>query len=110
MDHISGCSYEHAFTIEIDDQNSSIYIPNIILLTSELNDLWQVSTTDDLEVTEVSIFDRWGNKICCQSNQLSWDGTINGNEAEQGVYIYRVEYTKENGIKKIQTGDITVLR
>ena len=60
------------------------------------------------------IFDRWGNLIYNKQDidPLTftdwWDGTFDGTEVEQGVYVYMIEI----GGERVETisGSITIIR
>ncbi|WNJ18160.1 PKD domain-containing protein [Pontibacter sp. G13] len=60
---------------------------------------------------EVQIFDRWGELIF-QSNSLfdSWDGRYKGMPAPEGVYVYKVVATANDGKPFLLSGSITLLR
>lgn len=61
---------------------------------------------------ELSIFDRWGNKLFSTANKLQlWDGnTQGGYEAEAGVYFYKVTAKDEAGISVHYEGNVTLVR
>lgn len=57
------------------------------------------------------IYNRWGQKIFETNNSLQgWDGTINGNEAAQAIYIYRISYNDQQGTTYYKTGSIMLFR
>ena len=39
-----------------------------------------------------------------------WDGTIKGDLAELGVYVYKLRYTDDQEILYEQTGTVTLVR
>ena len=43
---------------------------------------------------------------------FGWDGTFNGEDVEQGVYVFLIEITYVGGLNETDTftGDITVIR
>lgn len=58
-----------------------------------------------------AIYNRWGQKVFETNNPLQgWDGTINGNEASQAIYIYRISYTDQQGTTCYKTGSIMLFR
>lgn len=64
-----------------------------------------------VESYTLQIYDRWGNVIF-ESRQPSkgWKGKVNGgNGAAEGVYIYKIRYTK-NGNTKTASGSVTLIR
>ena len=58
------------------------------------------------------IFDRWGELIF-QTNDINtkWDGTVknSGKIAPEGVYVWVAKYNDEKGLKRKQTGRVTLL-
>ncbi|MBN2698195.1 MAG: PKD domain-containing protein [Bacteroidales bacterium] len=56
------------------------------------------------------IYNRWGNLIF-QSDDITigWDGYIEGNQASQGVYIWKVTGVYSNGKPFSKAGDVTLL-
>ena len=68
-----------------------------------------------LDAYKLSIFNRWG-KLIFETEDINkgWDGKINGNDCDAGVYFWAVEYKRGGyvqnpGDKKI-TGSVTLLR
>ena len=112
LDHISGCSYVSTFNITVEAQVDDIFIPNVFSPNGDgNNDQWSAIATENIVLLECYIFDRWGNKVYQSINQpISWDGTMNGNTLEQGVYVYSLVYLDENGNRQVKMGDTTLMR
>ena len=60
----------------------------------------------------MNIFDRWGEKIFAttSANGRGWDGTFNGKNQPEGVYIYDIRVALKNGRTESYTGNLTLLR
>lgn len=60
----------------------------------------------------MSVFDRWGQKIfeTTNANGRGWDGTFNGKNQPQGVYIYDIKVVMKNGRIEQYHGNVTLLR
>jgi gliding motility-associated-like protein len=60
----------------------------------------------------MNVFDRWGEKIFVTdvANGRGWDGTFNGKNQPQGVYIYDIRVVLKNGKFESYTGNVTLLR
>lgn len=61
---------------------------------------------------QLTIFNRWGEVVFLSENQeAGWDGYYNGKLAQDGTYVWKVDYsdliTDEN---KTETGFVTLLR
>jgi gliding motility-associated-like protein len=58
----------------------------------------------------LTIFNRWGQRIFqSQSDQPSWDGTINGQQCPMGTYVYVLSFYDEGHLHK-QTGAVELIR
>jgi gliding motility-associated-like protein len=60
----------------------------------------------------MQVFDRWGEKIfeTTNPNGRGWDGTFNGKNQPEGVYIYLIQASMKNGRNENYTGNVTLLR
>ena len=69
-----------------------------------------------IQVNEFSIFDRWGSLLYQVKNQAfqnglsGWNGRIGDQEVEMGVYLYMVEVEFVNGVQKVFSGNVTLVR
>jgi gliding motility-associated-like protein len=57
------------------------------------------------------IYDRWG-KLVFESTDFNegWDGKVNGNEAPQGVYLWRYSYNNSEGKTLEDKGTVMLIR
>jgi len=85
----------------------SAFNPNSII---EINRSFKpiVSFVTDYQMI---IYNRWGN-IIFETDQsfVGWNGTINGNAAENGVYLYWIKYLTSNNEAVEYSGTITLVR
>ena len=60
----------------------------------------------------MQIFDRWGTLVYSTKDiNKGWDGTVKGQKAADGVYIYSVKVIGDNGVgKKEFKGHVTLLK
>ena len=111
-----GCLFSDAITININEEVSDIFIPNVFSPNGDnANDFFQIFTNDPLAKLELcEIYDRWGNRIYqnykSDINELTWDGKFDGRDADTGVYIYQIIVLNGNGDRINLFGDITLLR
>jgi len=64
-----------------------------------------------LQIERVDIFNRWGEKVFeAFGNDFSWDGTFNNAPAQQGVYIWHIDYSfiDDQGVQGAQSRDGSV--
>lgn len=74
------------------------------------NDIFlpQVEGVNDFNM---KVYNRWGELLFESSDQdQGWDGYYKGQLMPQGVYVYRLELTFENGRREAKVGDITLIR
>jgi len=92
----------------------SLYIPNAFSPNGDgINDYFTVYGSEEfLEVQSMRIFDRWGNRVYDHQKEypFQWDGSANGREMDNGMYVYVLELKLFDGQKKLIQGNITLLR
>ena len=95
------------------DASQDLYIPNIFAPESTKgNDKWRIFIPECFAIELVKIYDRWGNLVYLTKDlqNIEWDGKYNGQNLEQGVYTYVVQYVDPGLAHKIKSGDITLVR
>lgn len=114
----TGCIRSAELTIEVDDTRR-VYIPNAFASGSPAaaNQFFTVFGGGDiLQIDQLIIFDRWGNQVFQVQNAApgdpagAWDGTVNGQPAQTGVYVYYAAVTFSDGVRVDYSGDVTLLR
>ena len=72
-----------------------LFIPNTFTPNAdELNNSFKAVLECDYSNFHMLIFNRWGEIIFESFNvNYGWDGTYNDKIVQDGVYIYKVEYT-----------------
>jgi gliding motility-associated-like protein len=64
-----------------------------------------------VESYHLEIFNRWGVKVFTSDKvEVGWDGYYQGELAEEGVYIYKVHGTYNNGTRFEKVGDFVLIR
>jgi len=96
----------------------NFFIPNVFSPNYDgINDEFSISPFGPIEDFNLRIFNRWGGLVF-ESKQLDnkWDGKLpDGKKAEEGVYVYLIEYTYSglNPGEPLQgktSGDILILK
>jgi len=111
-----GCVVSDALVVNV--LQGSVYIPNVFKPGADnLNDHFTVFAAKDVESVELlQIYDRWGSLIFenrdfqASDGVQGWDGSIKGEDAAAGVYLYVIKVRFLDGIVEWYKGDITVLR
>lgn len=90
---------------------TNIFIPNAFTPDGDgLNDFFIIKATN-VRKYDLRIFSRWGQEVFT-SEQLNshWDGTINGEYAPIGVYVYKLNLQDKQGEWHYRTGSLTLIR
>jgi gliding motility-associated-like protein len=97
--------------INICSEATEVKLPNIFTPGSSENNIFKIRAPDFVEIINLQIYDRWGNKVYDNDNpEQEWDGTINGNPAPSEVYIYTVTYLIPGNSPVTASRDLTLLR
>ena len=109
---IGGCSGTDSILV---DKDCYVNIPNSFTPDGDgVNDYFlpRQFLSRSLTAFKMSIFNRWG-QIVYESSTLNgsgWDGKFNGKEQPQGVFVYIIDVSFDNGVKEHYTGNVTLLR
>ncbi len=112
----NGCEIQDKLNITVNKKRN-IYIPNVFSPNYDgINDEFFLFGGIGIEsIVSFEIYDRWGSKICAHydfqpnDRHFSWDGLINGKEADQGVYIYTALVKYIDGEVLDYVGDLTLM-
>jgi gliding motility-associated-like protein len=77
-----------------------------------LNDVFRPVTLPEKIISfSMYIYDRWGQQVFFTNDiSLGWDGTINGNPAQIGGYVFVLKYGNPSGAEREKRGLVTVVR
>lgn len=85
-----------------------VYIPNAFSPNGDgNNEVFKPSVTGIISY-ELKIFNRWGQLI--YKGNTSWDGTISGKTAEQGVYFFNLRLSRNDLQNEIHSGMVHLIR
>lgn len=89
----------------------TLYVPNAFTPNSNrINDTFYAYGVGIAEF-EMLIFNRWGEYIFRSTDiNVGWDGTHNGMEVQNEVYVYVVNYIGIDGVKGVKRGTVTVVK
>jgi len=108
-----GCSATDSVTlvVEVIDHCPGFLLPNAFTPDSDgRNDVFRTQSYGEDELTELLVFNRWGEKIFETSDpQVGWDGTYRGKLQPLGAYLYVLRGVCR-GQSFQQTGTLTLLR
>ncbi len=91
--------------------NSGIFVPKSFSPNDDgLNDKFEIFT-NQTEVTEILIFNRWGEIVFQSDSQNKlWDGNYLDKKAISGIYPWIIKYKNLQGTIKSITGSINLIR
>jgi gliding motility-associated-like protein len=105
------CEDTAHLTIVVAYAPMSIIVPNIFTPNGDGNNDTFYLRLENGASLEVTIVNRWGNKMASYSGVAGyWDGTVNGNLAEEGVYFFNYSATGMDGTVQTGQGDIQLIR
>ena len=111
-----GCFSSKSHTIN-PSRLTNITVPNIINVNSQSNNQFKIYTDDEsMIVSNLSIYDRWGNLVFTSKNfnpnttEIFWNGKRENREMVPGVYVYIIEYISALNEKKVLQGDVTLIK
>lgn len=88
-----------------------VIVPNIFTPNGDHNNDTFFITADNVKSMRVTIVNRWGEKMHQYDDvQGFWDGTVNGNQASEGVYFFQYEAEGINGTILKGQGNIQLIR
>lgn len=87
-------TYIDSINVTLSECDQCIVIPNAFSPNHDgRNDRFNAIVTCPIDRFEMSIYNRWGNKVFSTTNiDEGWDGSYKGVQAEAGTYVYLLEY------------------
>ncbi|RME95854.1 MAG: hypothetical protein D6772_12635, partial [Bacteroidetes bacterium] len=113
----NGCMGVARTTVLIDE-TVPVYIPNAFSPNQDgTNDSWVIfgDPAQISQLLDLAVYDRWGNQVFYQdqltlnSDNLAWDGTLNGQVLNAGVYVYQLRLQLLNGEVVSYEGEVLLL-
>jgi gliding motility-associated-like protein len=88
----NGCINTTGSTIKV---TVKLYMPAAFTPNGDgKNDVFRIPPGTSINLTELSVYNRWGTKIFSTSDiNKGWEGNYKGAPAEVGVYIYTIKAT-----------------
>jgi len=105
---------EDSINITIQSEYCDLFMVNAFSPNNDLINNVFMPRGRNITVKNFQIYNRWGELIFeTDQNNVGWDGTFNGKDAEMGLFIWKLFYTVNNGpyIKKSNAfGNILLIR
>ncbi len=74
------------------------------------NDLFEAKARCAVKLVQMTVYNRYGQRIFESNGIKGWDGNFKGKKVETGVYCYYLTYTDQLGKTATLKGDVTLLR
>jgi gliding motility-associated-like protein len=116
-----GCSDSTIISLPIE--LFAVWLPNAFTPNNQSNNnRFFFLTNNVLDNVHLSIFNRWGEKVYDysskrydpndnESSNLGWNGKYKGKDVEQGTYVWRLSYSREDDGRVIDRhGTVLILR
>ncbi len=113
------CQATDTLQVTLGDPEPRIYIPNVFSPNNDgINDRFQLFPRGNVVRSIVSfrIFDRWGNLLYEEKDQLpggtehGWNGQSNGKEVPDGAYLFSCELELFEGSRWQKAGAFTLIK
>jgi len=111
-----GCVTSETFTVNITIpcNPDEVEIPNAFTPDGDgVNDTFGAVVNEGIEeVTNVRVYNRWGNVLFESDTGEEWDGTDGSKNAPSDVYVYIITIRCSIGEEKltVRSGDVTLIR
>lgn len=104
----AGNSYSNYFVFK---KNAILFIPDAFSPNGDgINDSF-APKGQFVDKSRMIVYNRWGQALFETNNAMEgWDGTVNGQPAVEGTYVYRVEITDSLGVSFVKTGTLLLAR
>ena len=103
--------YIDGLSIEEKYPDAELIVPNIFTPNGDgKNDYFRL-TDEGVTGKSVQVVNRWGQTVYTGEDQFSWDGTINGEPCQEGVYYYIIRCSDgKTGSPLSRTGFVHLMR
>ncbi|MCC7030089.1 MAG: gliding motility-associated C-terminal domain-containing protein, partial [Chitinophagaceae bacterium] len=109
----AGCQLSDTVYIQEGPCCDIAFIPNAFTPNGDqLNDEFVIYTTAGVELIQLEIYDRWGQRVYSSSDwRRGWDGNIDGKPAAVATYFYVYKYKcTKDGENYLKKGDVLLIR
>jgi len=107
-----GCTVSDTVFVLVEECPTNFFVPSAFTPNDDrLNDFFGPIATAPLQHYEFRIYNRWGQQIFYSNNiQKGWDGKLNGNKQNSGVFVWRCVYKFFNGPELSKKGSFVLIR
>ncbi len=105
----SGCEVQEL--VEFVPDATVVWVPNAFSPNGDSRNDYFFPVINCFVSLDFVVYDRWG-KLMFETEDMSspgWDGTVDGEQAVQDVYIYEFTYITSRGFEKLIQGTVVLL-
>jgi gliding motility-associated-like protein len=108
----AGCVDSASLTIKVFKTLPSVFVPTAFTPNSDgKNDILKPIAAGMERIEFFNVYNRWGQLVFSTSvNGEGWDGTINGQQQNPGVYVWMVKAIDYTGAPYLEKGTVTLIR
>ncbi|MBI3239782.1 MAG: gliding motility-associated C-terminal domain-containing protein, partial [Flavobacteriia bacterium] len=89
----------------------NFYVPNVFTPNDDGRNDTFLPVTRGLKFYTIEIFNRWGQLLFkTKDAEQGWNGTYNGNNCQQDVYVWKITLSTLSGELKEYKGHVTLIR
>lgn len=93
------------------DKSARFFIPNTFTPNGNAKNELFALTGHNIDMVHMQIFNRWGEKLFdTTAKDAAWDGNYKAVECQQGIYIYIIIVTGNDGKQHFLKGTLHLLR
>ena len=110
----NGCVASDCLKVNVEEFCDRFFIPNVFAPEAggnSANDCFRIFGEECFNSTMLRVFDRWGGLVF-ESDEMGacWDGTVRGEPANSGAYVYQFSGELLNGNVFNRSGNVTIVR
>ncbi len=106
----SGCKAVDTVVIRVDCND--LNLPNAFIPEgSGIRSKFGLVNQNIVKLNYLNVYDRWGQQVFTTTDPTKqWDGTINGEMAPMGVYVWEADAFCQSGKRVHKSGNVTLIR
>lgn len=107
----NGCTVTAMVTVFVQITCGDVFVPTGFSPNNDGVNEMECIMGNCIESMQFSIYDRWGEKVFESSDQtVCWDGKYNGKVLDNGIFVYYLKATLQNGETVSKKGNISLIR
>lgn len=107
----AGCKDIDTMVVRVECDN--LNLPNAFTPSSGYSETsrFGIMNKQIVKLNYFRVFDRWGKEVFSTTDVTkAWDGTVNGNSAQMGTYIWEADGFCNSGRRFKRSGNVTLIR